>query len=188
MHKLRDAPGDTEADLRKRLESIAGNRAVYVLGLGNIDRADDGAGVLVALALKKLFPSRSFSEHDGVEGIVLDISEKDEDAAVFFVDAADVKLEPGAIRVFEKEQIKETEITTHRVAVALMASILEAHGKRSCVICVQPHAIAFRGEVSGTVRRAVEMLVGILSSIMDKWDGTAQPAEPADELGTKANR
>ena len=75
MHKLRDAPGDSEADLKRQIEDLAGGRKVYVLGLGNTDRADDGAGVLVALAVKKLFPSYSYSEHDGIEGIVLDISE-----------------------------------------------------------------------------------------------------------------
>jgi hydrogenase maturation protease len=181
MHKLRDAPGDAEADLRKRLESIAGKSAIYVLGLGNIDRADDGAGVLVALALKKLFPSHSFSEHDGVEGIVLDISENGEDATVFFVDAADMKLDPGAVRVYEKEHIKETEITTHRVAVALMASILETHGKRSCVICIQPQTIAFRGEVSEPVRKAVDMVAGILSSMIEEADGLAKLTELSNE-------
>ena len=74
MHKLRDTPGDTEEDLRSKLADITGRSRVYVLGLGNTDRADDGAGVLVAQALKKHFPLFSYSEHDGVEGTVLDIS------------------------------------------------------------------------------------------------------------------
>src|SRR5512137_3036859 len=138
MHKLRDSPGDTEEDLKKKLGRIAGSGKVYVLGLGNTDRADDGAGVLVALALKKRFPSYSFSEHDGIEGTVLDISEKPDDLTVFFVDAANFKDYPGAVRLVRSEEIRETEITTHRVAVALMASILEKNGKRCAVICIKP--------------------------------------------------
>ena len=134
MHKLRDAPGDSEEDLRRQIGDLAGDGRVYVLGLGNTDRADDGAGILVALALKERFPSFSYSEHDGVEGTVLDISEKEEDATVLFVDAADMGLEPGSIKVIPKDKIKETEITTHRVAVALMASILERSGKKAAVI------------------------------------------------------
>src|SRR5512137_566100 len=123
MHKLRNSPGSTEEDLKGQIEAVAGKGRMYVLGLGNTDRGDDGAGILVAEALKKPFPSYSFSEHDGIEGTVLDISEKREDATVIFVDAADMGLAPGSIRLIPRENIRETEITTHRVAVALMSSI-----------------------------------------------------------------
>ncbi|HEX9908432.1 MAG TPA: hydrogenase maturation protease [Thermoplasmata archaeon] len=170
MHKLRDTPGQAEADLRLRLEEIAGEGRVYVLGLGNTDRADDGAGILVAKALKKRFPSFSFSEHDGVEGTVLDISEKDEDAAIIFVDAADLKSPPGTIIVVRREDIKETEITTHRVAVALMAAILEKSNKRSAVVCIQPETIEFRGKVSKRVRASAQSVTGILADIMSTRD------------------
>ncbi len=167
MHKLRDAPGDIEADLMRQLEDIAGSGKVYVLGLGNTDRADDGAGVLVALALKKLFPSYSYSEHDGVEGTVLDISEREEDATVFFVDAANLGASPGTVRLITREDIKDTEITTHRVAVALMSSILDRAGKRSAVICIQPERIDFQGGVSDSVGSAIQKLIGTLTRVIE---------------------
>jgi len=169
MHKLRDASGDAEADLKSWLEEIAGKGKIYVLGLGNTDRADDGAGILVAEALKKHFPSYSYSEHDGVEGTVLDLSEKDEELTVFFVDAANLKMSPGTIRMVMKEEIKDTEITTHRVAVALMASILKRAGKKSAVICIQPKTIEFRGKVSDPVKSAIDILVkAFLQSIKSR--------------------
>lgn len=170
MHKLRDSPGDREKDLRAQLEGVAGKRRVYVLGLGNTDRADDGAGVLVALALKKPFPKFSFSEHDGVEGTVLDISEKNEDLTVFFVDAANLGAEPGTVQIVPKERIRETEITTHRVAVALMASMLARSGKQVAVVGIQPGRIEFRGEVSAPVKDAVDSAVESLRWLMDRND------------------
>jgi hydrogenase maturation protease len=131
MHKLRHTPGDPEEGLRAALESVAGPGPVYVLGLGYVDKADDGAGVLVAENLKKHFPEFSFSEHDGVEGTVLDISERPGPATVFFVDAADLGAVPGTVYIVERADIKDTEISTHRVPVALMAAILERTGKRT---------------------------------------------------------
>ena len=125
MHKLRDAPGQAEEALRAEVERLSGPGRVYVLGLGYLDKADDGAGVVVAEALKKPFPGFSFSEHDGVEGTVLDISETEGGATVFFVDAADMGAEPGSVRVVPMEEIEDREISTHRVPVKLMASILE---------------------------------------------------------------
>jgi len=170
MHKLRDAPGDSEEDLRARLETIPAEGRVYVLGLGNTDRADDGAGILVAEALKKRFPHFSFSEHDGIEGTVLDIAERDERSTVIFVDAGDLGLGPGSIKVVRREDIRETEITTHRVAVALMASVLGAHQKESAVICVQPGSIEFMGQVTDPVRRSVGLLVQLLTDLMTARD------------------
>ncbi len=166
MHKLRDAPGDAEARLRSELEDIAGSGEVYVLGLGNMDRGDDGAGVLVAQELKKPFPRFSFSEHDGVEGTVLDISETPGDLTVFFVDAANMGERPGTVKVVRKDDIDEKEITTHRVAVSLMASLLEREGKRSAVICIQPGLIEFRGRMTEPVESAVKAVVGALASVM----------------------
>jgi hydrogenase 3 maturation protease len=171
MHKLRDTPGDPEADLRARLEDIVGKGRVYVLGLGNTDRADDGAGILVAHALKKLFPSFSYSEHDSVEGTVLDISEKDEDATVLFVDAANLNMVPGSIRIIRRDDIKQTEITTHRVAVALMASILENAGKESAVVCIQPGRIEFRGDMTRPVQRAIVTVTSVLKKLMIDKNG-----------------
>ena len=170
MHKLRDAPGETEEDLRAKLEKIAGEGKVYVLGLGNTDRADDGAGILVAQALKKLFPSFAFSEHDGVEGTVLDISEKDEDLTVFFIDAANLGEKPGTIRLVKKADIRDKEITTHRVAVVLMASILERTGKRSAVIGIQPERIEFQGRVTPSVKKSIGTVVSALTKVMREMD------------------
>jgi hydrogenase maturation protease len=170
MHKLRDAPGIVEEDLSRQIEDIVGDGRLFVLGLGNTDRADDGAGVLVALALKDRFPTFAYSEHDGVEGTVLDISEKEGDATVLFVDAAEMGLEPGSIKVIPKDRIKETEITTHRVAVALMASILERSGKRAAVICIQPQTIEFRGRVSRPVRASVKKVTDSLLKLMVRID------------------
>lgn len=166
MHKLCDTPGDPEAALRRQLEGVAGAGAVYVIGLGNADRADDGAGVLVAEALKTRHPDRVFSEHDGVEGVVLDIADREGDAIVLFVDAANMDGAPGEVRVVERDGLRETEVTTHRVAVALMASLLERAGKRSAVVCIKPQTVEFRGNLSEPVRRSVELVTRVLEEMI----------------------
>ena len=166
MHKLRHAPGDPEAALSGAVEGFASDGPVYVLGLGYVDKADDGAGVLVADALSKTFPDHSFSEHDGVEGVVLDIAESGGAGTVFFVDAGDIGAPPGTIEFVSRELIKETEISTHRVPVALMAAMLERSGKRVAIIAIQPKSLEFRGEVSDEVRTAISILVDALEGVM----------------------
>jgi hydrogenase maturation protease len=166
MHKLRHSPGDPEEALRAALESVAGPGPVYVLGLGYTDKADDGAGVLVAEILKKHFPGFSFSEHDGVEGTVLDISEKDGAATVFFVDAADLMARPGTVAVVERDDLSDTEISTHRVPVTLMAAILERTDKEACVVAIQPKTFEFKGAMSEEMAEAVERVVAAMLQVM----------------------
>jgi hydrogenase maturation protease len=166
MHKLRHTPGDPEEALTEAIERVAGEGAVYVLGLGYVDKADDGAGVLVANALKSTFPEHSFSEHDGVEGVVLDISERSGPATVFFVDAGDFAAQPGTVEVVPRELIKDTETSTHRVPVALMAAMLERSGKKVAIIAIQPRSLEFRGDVSEEVRASVKTVVEALSRAM----------------------
>ncbi len=130
MHKLRDAPGDAEAGLRSRARGRSPARGRCTSsGWAYTDKADDGAGILVAQALKKRFPSYSILEHDGVEGVVLDICESPGPGTVFFVDAADLHREPGTVRVVRSEDIHDREITTHRVAVALLGGDARAVGE-----------------------------------------------------------
>ena len=168
MHKLRHAPGDPEEALREAVESVAGDGPVYVLGLGYVDKADDGAGVLVANTLKKTFPHHSYSEHDGVEGVVLDIAERSGPGTVFFVDAGDLGSTPGTIEIVPRELIKETEISTHRVPVALMAAMLERSGKAVAIVAIQPKSLEFRGEVSMEVSESIGLLLDVLSQIMER--------------------
>lgn len=163
MHKLCDTPCEVEEGLSAELAELAGDRRVYVLGIGNKDRGDDGAGIAVAEKLQKTFPLYSHSEHDGLEGIVLDISESDEDAFVVFVDAADLHELPGTVKLVRKEEIRATEITTHRVTVALLAALLDQSEKRSAVICIQPDSIEFRAEMTDSVKAAVDSVANVLS-------------------------
>lgn len=171
MHKLRHTPGDPEEALTEAVETVVGEGPVYVLGLGYVDKADDGAGVLVANTLKKTFPDYSFSEHDGVEGVVLDISQKTGPGTVLFVDAGDLKAPPGTIGIVTRDQIKDTEISTHRVPVALMAAILERSGKKVAIVAIQPKCLEFRAEVSQEVGRSVAAVVATLSRLMQERNG-----------------
>ena len=82
------------------------------------------------------------------------------------MDAANLGAAPGTVSIVTRDRIKETEITTHRVAVALMASVLEKAGITSAVVCIQPLRIDFQAAMSKPVADAVEKVAGILSDIM----------------------
>ena len=101
---------------------------------------------------------------------MLDICEKDEDLSVFFVDAANLGEKPGTIKLVRREDIRDKEITTHRVAVMLMASLLERAGKHCAVIGIQPELIEFQGKVTKSVKKSIATVASVLESVMNERD------------------
>jgi hydrogenase maturation protease len=92
-----------------------------VIGVGNTDRGDDGAGLLVARRLKTLVPSTVAvieSANDGMRLIEL-WTNKD---FVFVIDALDRDGEPGAIHRFDAAiaplPIRSFGASTHSFGVA----------------------------------------------------------------------
>src|SRR4030042_252830 len=70
--------------------------SMIIIGLGNPDRADDGAGIQLAGLLEKRFPDQVFSERErSVEGLVLEHIEAQKTETILFVDAASFSPVPG---------------------------------------------------------------------------------------------
>lgn len=138
-----------------------------LMGIGNDMRGDDAAGVLIA---------RGFSKIAGKDWLVLDCGTTPEDFTgeirrqkphiVFLVDAADVSLPPGSIRLIPKEKIGVFSITTHHMPLSMLSDYIEEiTGKDSVkLIGIQPKSTGFGMPVSEEVRGAVDEIVEILKN------------------------
>ena len=88
-------------NILKLLESIANPNCLVLIGLGNPDRSDDGFGIHLVKRLKDRYPDQVFSEQEkSVEGIVLEILEREEIDTFVFVDATDFGGNPGELELF----------------------------------------------------------------------------------------
>lgn len=128
-----------------------------LVGLGNSYRRDDGVGPWIAEALM-LAADRTllcvFNVEDVLENFVFRIAGSD-CRNVLIVDAAATGGEPGRVVFGPLSEFEDPgSVSTHRLALALSAKILESSGKRVFVLGVVPEDLGFGSGMTPKVREA----------------------------------
>ena len=130
-----------------------------LLGVGNELHGDDGVGVYVA---------RHF-HHEGwavIEcgtapenyiGKVMDSTPE----LVVIVDAADMGLEAGAIRIIPKERMGAASLSTHSLPLSVLISHIEM-GTHAHVYLIGVQPEHMRGEMSPLVKKAAHHIMAVL--------------------------
>jgi hydrogenase 3 maturation protease len=150
----------------ERIRRLLQSDRTLAFGLGNIDRADDGAGVLIVRQWKARLKERAFFEPDAaVETVVL---ERSDDALVetfLFVDAADFGGEPGEFRLFGPEDSGRVlpALSTHKVPMDLLMGIVASKGRRPVLLGIQPGSL----EPFGRITEKAEGTIRILSALAE---------------------
>jgi len=150
-----------ESGWKKHLEDEIGRAGkVFVLGIGNSMRGDDGAGSLCSEDLaERLAPEmesvfRSVTAHDVPENFTGVIRSFGPDLVVV-VDAVLAGEKPGSIVLVDKMDIKDEGLSTHRVPLSRFADYLEKTvGCRVVFVCIQPDGLEFGAPMTKAVRGA----------------------------------
>jgi len=133
---------------------------LVVMCIGNRDGGDDGIGPYIAERLKK----------DQADFVVLDggvspenytsVVKRYHPETLIFVDAADMGLPAGEIRIVPEEKIGTMHLSTHGVSLALLIEFLKKDIKEIIVIGIQPNKMS--GPISAHVRKSGEQLIDML--------------------------
>ena len=132
-----------------------------LLGVGNEINGDDGIGVWVA---------RNFS-HSGWKSIDCFTApenytseiRKSRAKKVVIVDAADMGLDAGEIRIIPKDRIGSAGFSTHSLPLSIFIShVEEMTGAEVVLIGIQPKQ--FRSGISGEVEAAGKKLIEMLKN------------------------
>ncbi len=171
------------AQLRRRLPQPSGLPRVAVVGVGQELRGDDAAGVMVARALIEARGGAERDHHGSANG------ERDHTAPplrvteggaapenctgtlrrfqpdlVIFIDAAQMDLEPGAVRWLDGQEIAGFSASTHTLPLDMLAHYLEAElGCQVAFLGIQPAGTSFDGGLSPAVAQAVTEIVDAFS-------------------------
>lgn len=164
------------SQLVSRLKSVfrkTPSDAIAVIGMGNRDRADDGAGILIADTLKKMWPKTVFSESDRpVESHVLKLLENSRIQTVLLIDTADFQGRPGEARLFEAHDACRivASVSTHQAPVSLLIETLSQHDRRIFLLGLQPASTALMQAVSPEMREAVQTMISLLGRLLSEQD------------------
>jgi len=153
-------------------EKVSDNSSVVVIGVGNELLRDEGVGMVVARALQgeKLPPNVRVVE-GGVGGLDLLFEMEGAERAII-VDAADMGLEPGSIRVLSPEQLELEGVgpiaSLHQISLNDVLELGRLTGMEAEVIIVgiQPAEIAPGTGLTVQVGQAVAEAVAKVKSLL----------------------
>ena len=143
-----------------------------LLTVGSVLRGDDAAGPYLA----KLFEDDPIEDWTLVQG---DLTPEDEIGYIrllhpkqlIIVDAADMSLDPGEVRIVTKNNVaKQFFITTHSMPITYLLSELEQTCETLTFIGIQPAQTEFYGPLTPAVKDAVLKVYELIKSncIIDK--------------------
>ena len=150
-----------------------------VLGIGNTLLTDEGIGVHVLDSLEK-HESPLFHDIRTMDGGTLSFTlagaiENCEQLIV--IDAAELKSEPGTVRVFEDHDMDEYIISgnkksVHEVSLADVMSITLLSGKlpkKRALVGIQPAEIDWGDIPTEAVSAAIPVAVSEIETILKRW-------------------
>lgn len=151
---------DLADDLRRTLTG-----RVAVVGIGNPDLGDDGAGVRLAERLAaRGVPDVIAAERTPERWLPL-LARAGYDR-VLFLDAVDAGAEPGAVLLLEAAEAASRfpQCSTHKLSVGTLARLLQGSGGPPALLLgVQPASLAPGSGLSAVVERSLDLLADLLT-------------------------
>jgi hydrogenase 3 maturation protease len=157
----------------ERIESITRGHRVAVVGVGQRLRGDDGAGSLIAEALRGRLSAPVFDAGDVPENFIGPLLEAGVDL-VLFVDAAAHGGRTGEACLAPLGELAERANTTHTASLALCGRLLEAEGAECWLLGVEPGSTAFGEELTPAMARGVRRIEALLLRALPPAEGMAR--------------
>lgn len=148
-----------------RLKGLLSGR-VCVLGVGNRERCDDGAGSFVAERLGGRTGVLSIDAGAVPENYLEKVARSIPDT-VLILDAVDFGGTAGEIRFLEPGSIALSGLSTHALSLQMTADYLKARTRaRLAVLAIQPANVGYGTQLSDEVSRAVGLVQETLSNAL----------------------
>ncbi|MDD5135816.1 MAG: hydrogenase maturation protease [Candidatus Omnitrophica bacterium] len=155
---------DAKSVIKERLKG-----KVAVVGIGSIIRGDDGLGPkFIEIMRSKSSRAELFDCGTAPENYIIPILSTSCDT-VALVDAADMGLEPGGIRIFDLDEIANVSFSTHNPSPRLFTDFLKT-GKDDLnifVASIQPKETTLGAPISEEVLRGINILADAFSEALN---------------------
>nr|MDO8100259.1 hydrogenase maturation peptidase HycI [Candidatus Njordarchaeota archaeon] len=151
---------------------LKGFSRLLILGVGNHLKGDDAAGIEFARQLKRQvgFSSKINIIEAGLapENFTW-VIRKFHPSHILIVDAAQMGMPPGSMRIVEKGEIAGFSFSTHNLSLSLLVSYIKKEFDSEVVMVgIEPSNLEFGETISKPVVDAVERLIGTLRQVLSK--------------------
>jgi hydrogenase 3 maturation protease len=165
-----------EDSLKEKLRDFA---HLLIIGVGNELGCDDAAGIELSRQMKREFRrSRKVSiiEAGTTPENSTSIIRRLRPSHILIVDAAQMGLPPGSVRIIERSEIGGFGFSTHSLPLSLLIDYLEKNSQAIVVLVgIEPLDVGFGKKLSKPIAKSIGDLIGILRKIIKSVDcGSAQ--------------
>jgi hydrogenase 3 maturation protease len=154
--------------LKKQLITLSKGK-IALVGVGNVLKADDGAGPLLISRLRQVLQERR-------EVALFDAGVTPENQlgpiirsgveTVIVVDAVDLGEQPGTVRLVPEKDLAAADLSTHAMNPGFFMHYLKENGVDNILFLgIQPGKVGLGEEISPQVGKTLDSLAGLLAEI-----------------------
>ena len=151
------------------LDKVPMSEKTCLVGMGNLLRKDDAAGVYVVKGVSERISGpglKTMIVEDVLEAYAFKLAEMDCENIVI-VDAVEASAEPGSVVFGKLEQFPEllSNFSTHKLALEMCGKIFKEHKKETYLLGIVAGEIDFGLEMTIPVRESADRLIDLLITL-----------------------
>jgi hydrogenase 3 maturation protease len=133
-----------------------------ILCIGNREGGDDGIGPYIAQRLKAESPQDIILDSGIAPENYTGVIKRYKPDRLILIDAAEMNISPGEIRVIPPEKLGTMHISTHGIPLSVFIQYLEKEVSHIIFIGIQPQIM--QGTISTLVKKSGEELIKLLQT------------------------
>jgi hydrogenase 3 maturation protease len=131
-----------------------------ILCIGNREGGDDGIGPYIADRLKSDSPHDMVLDGGTIPENYTRVIKQQKPKTLILIDAAEMNLPLGEIRIIPKEKLGTMHLSTHGIPLSMLIQYLEKEVPHIIFIGIQPETI--QGKISNPVKKSGDALIDLL--------------------------
>ncbi len=140
------------------------------MGIGSELRADDAAGLSVAVRMEKILKDnpniKAYCGGVNPENLTGEIK-KFNPSHIIIIDSADFGEKPGEVKIIQQQDIRGASFSTHQLPLKFLIDYLkESLACEIVLIGIQPKTISFGEMPSEEIALAIDMLSKMLKELL----------------------
>jgi len=145
------------------MNDLEDNRVAHlIMCIGNIDGGDDAIGPYIADKLMQEEGNLVVLNCGTVPENFTSVVKQHNPKNLIIVDAVEMGLDAGEIRIVPKDKIGVMHISTHGIPISVLISYLEQYVEKIYFIGIQPKSMS--GEINKIVKKSGKELITIIKN------------------------
>ena len=135
------------------------DRKILFVGIGNLLRQDDGAGVYISTRIVETENIKLITPEVSIENYIGKINSTEHDTLVV-IDCVDMKMPPGSFDLIPVDQVSDMTFNTHNISLKKLSEFFR---NQILILAIQPETIAFGENLSYIVHEACNNIIELIN-------------------------